>query len=73
MCCHTCFLVPDDHLPASPETLLALTVIKPTTPSQREVDYLTLYELVDGHGSIDDDTDYVCNGRYTVPGLREPT
>ena len=67
MCCHTCFLVPNNHLPACPETLLALTVIKPTTSSQREVDHLTLYELVDGHGSTDDTGyDIVYNCRYTV-------
>ena len=49
---YTGFLVPDNHFPASPKALLSITVIKPTASSQREVDHHAVYELIDGHGSI---------------------
>ena len=49
----TCFLVPDDHFPPRPQTLFPFTVIESIASSQREVDYHTLYELVNSHGSVE--------------------
>ena len=48
----TCLLVPNDQSPVGREGLLTLCAVEPRAPSQGEVHYQQVSQLVDGHRSV---------------------